>query len=56
MVDSKTNPEQVYQKDRPTFSPPIGYKPTSWDDVDDDPKTSQVKLCRLEDPTCEACQ
>ena len=29
--------------------------PISWDDLDDTP-AQPVKLCRIEDPTCEACQ
>jgi hypothetical protein len=60
MTDVKTIPDQVYLKDTSQVLYPIGYSfaPStlkSWDDLDDAPRPA-VKLCRLEDPTCEACQ
>jgi hypothetical protein len=60
MADVKNNPEQVFQKDNSEVVHPIGYSfvpstVTSWDDLDEAPRPA-VKLCRLEDPTCEACQ
>ena len=60
MADVKNIPDQVYLKDNSQGLYPIGYSfvpstLTSWDDLDDAPRPA-VKLCRLEDPTCEACQ
>jgi len=60
MADVKTIPDQVYAKAKLQVVYPMGYTfvPStlkSWDDLDDAPRPA-VKLCRLEDPTCEACQ
>ena len=56
-----TNPDQLYQKDKLQVLYPIGYnlatKLKSWDDLDDiDTQPLPVKLCKIADPECEACQ
>jgi hypothetical protein len=42
----------ISQNNPPVVVYPLGYVAKSWDDYEPEP----VKLCRLEDPTCEACQ
>ena len=53
--------DQVYSKEKSQILHPIGYnlatKLKSWDDLDDiDTQPLPVKLCRVADPECEACQ
>jgi hypothetical protein len=60
MADVKTIPDQVYAKANSQPVYPMGYTfvPStlkSWDDLDDVPRPA-VKLCKVADPDCEACQ
>lgn len=36
--------------------PQASFQLSLWEDLDDVPQTEQVKLCRVNDPECEACQ
>jgi len=39
-----------------TVKPVFKFNPDAWDD-DESPRNSEgVKLCKIEDPSCEACQ
>ena len=50
--ETMNNPDQVQKPVKTPILYPVEYKVELWDDYEPEP----VKLCKVADPDCEACQ